>query len=253
MALAPQKIEALPERVFRKNVRVPPLYKWNPNRKNAVINLGSKLARRALLQQVVPGIVEAARAFHINAAGAAVKAAQAQGHFGPEDEVAVLVDGGVNRPVQNVRFAGQIIYAENPKGQRAVAEATAWVFNRYFWQAKLFRQTGQYQSKISVAVDGQEIRPSEILGYADRTNWQQMSVYNDARYAVKIERWFPGEALYSVWKAARGEGWHKRVSIKFTVRGGPHKTVDGRNIGEPAITIGRLGDFASRGPRRKDF
>ncbi|NOD87425.1 MULTISPECIES: hypothetical protein [unclassified Ruegeria] len=215
--------------------------------------LGSKLARRALIMDIVPDIVEKGRAFHINTVSAGYSLHQARGQFQADDEVAQIVDHRLNKPVQSVRFGGNITFIENPANLRWVAEATAFVFDHAFQSSRLYREgTPPYvhMGGWEVRVDGRAISPSAILSYAEKDGWERMDVTNTVPYASKLESLYGGfdHLLYGAWKKARSKGWHQRVDMVFATYAQDYSAADGGRVRRPNIRIQRLG--ALGGSRR---
>lgn len=243
--------ESLPPRAFRKNVNPPALLPRKPP-KNITAKWTNKLAMRALLMEIAPRIVDIGREFHLRTTRDEVIRAQGQGYL--KGEVAVVVDGSVNRPVGNVRFGGSIVYLDNPSNQQVVAEAAAFVFNYAFQTAKLYRKTGRHMSGFVVLVDGVEIGPGQILSYGDKPNWERMTVTNEIPYSAKLEVEYKQNQhmLWGAYKKARQAGYTKRTSMRFQIGAQDYAADDGGRIRRPEIVIQRLGAFISRSSRR-DF
>lgn len=235
---------------YKRGYRPPPLYKWSAKRKNPVVNVGGKLVRRALIMQVVPGIVDAMRAFHVNTYVQGVKHYRAQGEFQPEDEVVQLVDGSPVRPVRNVSLGGQIVLAENPAGNARVLQAAQTAFVEWTTRAQIWRDKGRYLAGMRIHVDGREISPGELARLTGA--FDQIVISNHALHAGKMEAAWDQFAGYSVWKKMMAEGWGNRVSMRFQIGGHPvYRTASGRPSRIPQLVISRLGEFTSRGPNRR--
>ncbi len=248
MAIRP---ESLPQRAFRKNVKPPTLQNWKPTKAQRKANLGDAAARRALLLDLVPDIVEKGRSFQINMANQGFLFHRRRGEFQAEDEIAVVTDGSLNKKPESVRFGGNITILENPANLRLVAEATRFVYDHALRTSLRYKESTPphtHSELWRVRVDGQVINPASIMSYAERDGWEEMEVTNIAPYAAKLEAKYQRrtDLLMGAWKKARQRGWHARVDMHFLMFGQEYDS----DYRRPSILIGRLGTMNGSKRRR---
>ena len=234
-----------------------------PDRNKGISNL-----RKILLQDMATSIVNSTREAHINFTMGRWRTVRSQGHL--NEEVAIVVDGSPQRPVKNVKFAGQIdVIAPASVATMIEAAEFAWNFmlklsNAYRgdtsgdmvkkgWAGRPYRYHKSFEMFVSDKRQVSSISELRQDGAFGPYDW--VSIHNYAPYAAKLERYrYPAGVYVQVFKRLRAK-YGNQLAIRFDyVEGSTSmKQAKGAPTPQPVIRIGQAGAFPSRAPNIKKF
>jgi hypothetical protein len=265
----------LPRRYYKRTspVRIPAFKQTAP--KTSTLSFGQAVVRRTYWltkgKGMVQDFVNVARGTHMRATMGAWQHYREQGRL--NDEVAIIVDGSVNRSPKLVKLFGQIIIQE-PQSLREMYQAVAFAITT--WQAAASRRilSGDYIMNLHVFANN-SLHVDHTLFMSETTGWDKLdsvftqlqdppffTIINTMPYAAKEERnTLPTGMAYHTWKQTR-ERFGDRFAVRFRyytadkvdigsfqVTNKPHKkqTVpkDGGFLSFPSINIGQPGAFNS--------
>ena len=215
----------LPRAYFRKrNPESIPAFKQTAP-KTSTMTFGQAVARRSYWLSVGKYMADDARQVmkgtHLEATMDNWAFFKAHGRLTPE--VAIIVDGSVNRPLKGVKVFGEIVIQE-PAKLDTLYDAVLMAVDTIRRRAHPRAVNGYYLDNIYVLADNTANVPIEMFRsgrdklnqiFANRPEPVFFSVINTMPYAAKEERnMLPGGIFYAAWKTVRS-AYGDSLSVRF--------------------------------------
>ena len=198
---------------------------------------------RQLGNAITPEVITqpaARKVLLISTANSALKEAQQQGHFKP-DEFTTIVDGRPNRFVQRVRAGGRVSFADTQSN----FVAQAFTFTRRRLLSYSPTKTGRYKSsfKAFALPTGAPTTGGRPINFPSQIQGDEVFIVQTQPYGAKIER-TGGGVFRHVYRELVAQ-YGSNISVSFFYAQG-FATYKGRFYAAPAIRIGRAGAFSTR-------
>lgn len=144
-----------------------------------------------------------------------------QGRLTPE--VAIIVDGSVQRPIKHVKVFGEIVIQE-PPNLHSLYDAVLVALQRWEAAAASYRLSGDYMANLHVFADNSvHVDPGLFISGRDRLDEAFantsvppfFTIINTMPYAAKQERLrLPQGLAYGTWKDLRGS-FGDELALRF--------------------------------------